>query len=87
GEVGDVTTVTASASSYDERPLLEGGCYVDGCEPDLTLDRLSTDVSQSRWSCQATETDPCFITYTFEEARVVSSLHLCKFYSSPSTLH
>ncbi|CAM9179492.1 unnamed protein product, partial [Ectocarpus fasciculatus] len=40
GEVGDVTSVTVDASSYDERPLLEGGCYVDGCEPDLT--RVST---------------------------------------------
>ncbi|CAM9937913.1 unnamed protein product [Ectocarpus fasciculatus] len=76
GEVGDVTSVTVDASSYDERPLLEGGCYVDGCEPDLTRDRLSTDVSQSRWSCEATEEDPCYITYTFEEARVVSGVYL-----------
>ncbi|CAM9471813.1 unnamed protein product [Ectocarpus fasciculatus] len=76
GEVGDVTSVTVDASSYDERPLLEGGCYVDGCEPDLTRDRLSTDVSQSRWSCEATEEDPCYITYTFEEARFVSSVYL-----------
>lgn len=36
-DVSYVTSISAEASSYDERPLLEGGCYKDGCTPDLSL--------------------------------------------------
>lgn len=76
GPIEDVTSLTAEASSYDERPLLEGGCYRDGCTPDLSHDALGTDVTQSRWSCEATEDTPCYITYTFGEAREVAEVHL-----------
>ncbi|CAM9465633.1 unnamed protein product [Ectocarpus sp. 8 AP-2014] len=75
GEVGDLTSESVDASSYDERPLLEGGCYVDGCEPDLTCDRLGTDVTQSQWSCEATGTEACYTSPTLSErpGRLIAS--------------
>ncbi|CAM9640288.1 unnamed protein product [Scytosiphon promiscuus] len=53
-EIGTKTTVSVSATAYDERPGQDSGdngCGDDGCLPALAHDGIGEDDIESRWSC------------------------------------
>lgn len=70
-EAGTKTTVTVSASAYDERPGESGddvGCGEDGCLPDLAHDGIGEEDVESRWSCAkdiVSDGGQCEIEFTF----------------------
>lgn len=65
------TTVTVSASAYDEE-----GCGSSGCSADLTRDSDSEE-DDSRWSCHYDlEDSNCKLWYRFEDPQYLDSVEL-----------
>lgn len=70
-EVGTKTTVSVTATAYDERPGQDrgdSGCGDDGCLPALAHDGIGEDDVESRWSCSksiVSDGGQCEIEFTF----------------------
>eukprot|EP00752_Nemacystus_decipiens_P009695 g8659.t1 len=69
-EAGTKTTVSVTASAWDERPGSESGdvgCGEDGCLPALAHDGIGEEDIESRWSCSEdiVPDEQCEIEFTF----------------------
>ena len=70
-EAGTKTTVSVTASAWDERSGSNGGeagCGEDGCLPELAHDGVGEEDVESRWSCKkdiVPNGGQCEIVFTF----------------------
>ena len=67
-EVGTKTTVSVTATAYDERSGKDSGCGDDGCLPALAHDGVGEEDIESRWSCSkniVSGNGQCEIEFTF----------------------
>lgn len=80
-EASTKTTVSVTASAYDERPGGESGgqgCGQHGCKPALAYDGISYDV-ESRWSCSKEivhDEGQCEIEFTFEHPQDIVEMQV-----------
>eukprot|EP00903_Cladosiphon_okamuranus_P017040 g15705.t1 len=75
-EAGAQTTVSVSATAYDERHGDAHGCGDSGCLPSLAYDGVRDD-GMSRWSCAkkiVPDGGQCEITFSFESPQDVMGM-------------
>lgn len=77
-EAGTKSTVSVTATGYDERPGGSNGCGQHGCVPGLAHDGISYD-AESRWSCSediVPNGGQCEIEFTFDPPQDIKDIQV-----------